>query len=180
MNLLARLLIGAAGYESGMQAKELLERHHYYNAAKNYCAMVGKPLLRIGMRRSVFEPPNGDYTLDIDEAVLRIPGGVVGDERAIPFSDKFFGASFNEHTLEHLHTAEDVEKAIRECCRVADHAILLAPSPYSIIGLLHPDHKLRMWFRRGNNIVVKQLRMAAQTSQAMVINNPWEVTVTNT
>jgi len=37
-----------------------------------------------------------------------------------------------------------------------------------------------MWFRRGNNIVVKQLRMAAQTSQAMVINNPWEVTVTNT
>lgn len=162
-------------YEVLLQVQENRERHHYYRLAKQHCDRTGKPLLRIGMRRGFMEPPNGDVTLDIDPAVLRIPGGVQGDERAMPFSDKQFGVSFNEHTLEHLHTAHDVRIAIDECCRVADFAILLAPSPYSVIGLLHPDHKLRLWFKRNNEIIVQQIK---GYSQVMVVNNPWQVRIT--
>ena len=175
MSLARTILLVVSGYELSLQAREIAERHHYYNIARKYCDEVGKPLLRIGIKRSPLEPPNGDYTLDIDPIVLSLPGGVLGDERSMPFANKQFGVSFNEHTLEHLHNIEDVKAAISECCRVADHAILLAPSPYSIIGLLHPDHKLRMWFKNNNKIVVSQIR--GSISQAIVISNPWELAI---
>ena len=151
------LLAGTAAYEGIIQIKEHNERHTYYKWARSYCNQVNKPLLRVGMRRSMLEPPNGDVTIDIDTNVLGIPGGVHGDERNMPFMDKEFGVCFNEHTLEHLYTAEDVEKAISECRRVADSAVLLAPSPYSIYAsLFNPTHHLRLWFdNQKNQIIVR-------------------------
>lgn len=107
----ARTVIGlTALYEAMVQTPEFAERHMAYREARAYCDAVGKPLLRIGIRRSPLEPPNGDTTLDIDPIVLTIPGGVQRDERDMRmFSDRQFGVAFNEHTLEHLHTVEDVE-----------------------------------------------------------------------
>lgn len=147
----------AVVYEGSIQVSEHAERYHYWEVARAYCDLVGKPLLRIGIKRSYFEPPNGDITIDIDLKVLDIPGGVHGDERFMPFADKQFGACFNEHTLEHLHTAEDVEMAVNECARVADVAFLLAPSPYSIwANLFNPTHNLRLWMDpRNNRILVR-------------------------
>ena len=141
---------------SVMELAEVKERHDWWRESVKYCQSVGKPLLRIGIRRGPFEPPNGDVTLDLDPIVLGIKGGVVGDERCMPFSDKQFGVCFNEHTIEHLYSAEDVELSISECMRVADYAVILAPSPYSFGGLFHPDHKLRVWFKNNNKIVVKE------------------------
>jgi len=145
-------------YEGCITIKNIIERHTSYNQAREYCDQIGKPLLRIGMKQNFWEPPNGDVTLDIDPIVLNIEGGVLGDERQMPFSDKEFGVAFNEHTLEHLYSAEDVEMAVNECVRVADKAILLAPSPYSITGnLFNPTHHLRLWFDQTNNrILVKE------------------------
>ena len=60
----------------------------------------------------------------------------------MPFGDREFGACFNEHTLEHLHSADDVRLAISECMRVADYAVFLTPSPHSLAALIHPDHRL--------------------------------------
>ena len=137
-----------AAYEFEIQSTEFNERHGLWRWSRDYCSRIGKPLLRIGIRRSFLEPPNGDVTLDIDPAVLAIPGGVLGDERQMPFADKQFGVCFNEHTLEHLKTVEDVQLAVKECARVADKAVLLAPSPYSIISMLHPNHFQRLWFER--------------------------------
>lgn len=166
MNLFQAALV----YEGFIQAIELEERHHYYRLARDYCSEVSKPLLRIGMRRSPLEPPNGDVTLDIDPSVERVSGGVLGDVRAMPFAGKQFGVCFNEHVLEHLRTASDVQVAVAECCRVADYAILLAPSPYSIVANLHPGHHLRLWFKAHNQIVVEQLQTAQATMrQAMVV-----------
>lgn len=144
-------LIGAACYWGAVQLKEHVERQQLWGTARSYCDEVGKPLLRIGLRRSPLEPPNGDVTLDIDTAVTRIPGGVLGDVRNMPFPDKYFGAVVSEHVIEHLFTAEDVEQSISECVRVADMAIIEAPSPWSFGGLFHPDHKLRIWFE--DNVV---------------------------
>lgn len=170
------LAIGLVSYEGAIQAQEVAERKEYWQVARAYCDQIGKPLLRIGIRRSFLEPPNGDITLDIDPAVLSIPGGLQGDERDMPFGDREFGVCFNEHTLEHLHYPEDVALAVRECCRVADHAVLLAPSPHSIIGFLHPDHNLRLWFNKNNHIVVEQLRIPRQDPRgfAQAIVTPWD------
>ena len=153
--LLLGALSAAVVYEGAIQLSEIAERAKYWQLARAYCDAVEKPLLRIGIRRGPFEPPNGDVTLDVDTKVLDIPGGVHGDERAMPFRDKEFGIAFNEHTLEHLHTAEDVELSVNECRRVADYAILLCPSPYSwYASLFNPTHYLRLWFDPANNKII--------------------------
>ena len=148
--------VGTTGtYETVVQLKEHAERAYHWQVARAYCDMVGKPLLRIGMSRSAFDGDPGDVTLDIDSRVLDIPGGVLGDERDMPFPDKYFGCCFNQHTLEHLHTAEDVELAVNEGMRVADYQVLLAPSPHSIYATLFcPSHYLRMWFDNENQRIV--------------------------
>jgi len=174
----ALLLLGA--YELNVVARESVERHAYWELVREYCDSVRKPLLRIGMRRSFTEPPNGDVTLDLDPAVQGISGGVWGDERDMPFSTKEFGVCFNEHTLEHLRTAEDVQLAVNECVRVADRAVFLAPSPYGIYSSMFcPTHNLRLWFDRdSNSILVKEntdrtgMGYSCGISQALVTDDP--------
>lgn len=142
-------------YEGIVQVSETAERHYHFQKAREYCDKVGKPLLRIGVRRSIFEPPNGDVTLDIDPVVRGLLGGIWGDERKMPFRDKQFGYCFNEHTLEHLETPEDVALAVKECVRVADRAVFLAPSPYGLVATFFcPTHRLRLWFGQGKMFVV--------------------------
>lgn len=132
-------------YELGIQSREFDERHSAWRSAQAYCNAVGKPLLRIGMRRSPLEPPNGDVTIDVDRVVLSIPGGVQGDERAMQmFASKRFGVAFNEHTMEHLDAPEDVALAVAECLRVADFGYFLFPSAASIVANLHPTHHLQL------------------------------------
>jgi hypothetical protein len=141
-------------WETATSIGSIYERHKLYNQAVQESERSGKPILRIGMRRSFIEPPNGDYTLDIDPAVLKLDGGVQGDERDMPFEDKQFSVAFNEHTLEHLYKAEDVQKAVNECVRVADHAYIICPSPNSIISnMFNPTHHLRLWFDQENNTI---------------------------
>ena len=169
-----------AAYEGIIQIKEFDERHRYYNWARRYCDDVKKPLLRIGMRRSSLEPPSGDVTLDLDPEIENVEGGVYGDVRDIPYPDKTFGVTFNEHVLEHLHTAGDVEAAISECVRVADKTVLLCPSPYSIYASLFcPTHNLRLWFDAKNNKIVVRpnkwrtgMGYRAGIGQAIVIDEP--------
>lgn len=148
------LAAGVLVYEGFIHLAETQERWNYYNYGRDYCTKTGKQLLRIGVRRGVLEPPMGDVTLDIDPVVLNYEGGVLGDERHMPFADKQFGVCFNEHTLEHLETPKDVELAVNECIRVADIAILLAPSPYGIYATFFcPLHNLRLWFDNENNTI---------------------------
>lgn len=158
----AQILGFLVRYELMIQIAETGERHHYWKLARQYCDSVNKPLLRIGMRRSILEPPNGDVTLDLDPEVLKIQGGILGDERRMPFRDKQFGVSFNEHTIEHLPNPQDVDMAVKECVRVADVAIILAPSPYSIYAnLFCPTHYLRTWLSPKRNeieVVANRLR----------------------
>ena len=70
------VISGILLWEVPIQLHELFERHRLYRKARNYCDRVHKPLLRIGMRRSPLEPPNGDTTLDIEPSVTELPGGV--------------------------------------------------------------------------------------------------------
>jgi len=178
--------IGLTTYEVAIQLKEHSERRKYWDIARAHCDQSGKKLLRIGIRRGIFEPPNGDVTLDLDPVVLNIPGGTCGDERDMPFADKEFGVCFNEHTLEHLHSREDVELAVNECVRVADKAILLCPSPYSIISnLFCHTHYLRIWFdkdkiRVTNNdyrVLPDTLPLPSAIGQALVLKDKAPVVI---
>jgi hypothetical protein len=137
--------------------KENNERHTWYNYARQYCNAVNKPLLEVGMRRYSWQPPDGDYVIDTDPAVLDLPNGVQGTECEMPFPDKMFGFVYNAHTLEHLNSVEDIEKAISECRRVADFTILLTPNPHSIVAnFFCPTHKFKLWMDQVNNkIIVK-------------------------
>jgi ubiquinone/menaquinone biosynthesis C-methylase UbiE len=90
----------------------------------------------------------------------------------MPFRNKQFGACFNEHTLEHLETAEDVEKAVNECVRVADLTVLLAPTPYGLYAnLLCPTHYLRMWFENGKIRVIDNRYLTGIGYHAPAIGN---------
>lgn len=141
-------------YEATLGLKENMERHNFYKSAREYSNNVGKPLLVVGMQRHWWEPNNGDVTIDVDPKINTIPSGLWADEREIPFPDKYFGAVYNAHTLEHMPTEEDIELAISECIRVADKAIFLCPSPYGIYSSLFcPAHKYRIWFDQANNQV---------------------------
>ena len=156
-NTLKLILLAGGLYWGLTEISEIGERHHYWNIARRYCDSVGKPLLRIGIRRNPLEPPNGDVTLDIDERVLAIDGGVLGDIRDMPFNNKEMGVCFSEHVIEHLYNSEDVEMAIKECVRVADYAVILAPGPYTVGGYFHPDHKMRFWFYGNEQILAQNI-----------------------
>jgi SAM-dependent methyltransferase len=149
-------LAGAVAlYEVGHQIHDNYERSYYWDVARAYSDAVGKPLLVVGMKRWPWQPPDGDVTVDLDPAVLGIPGGVQANELSMPFSDKQFGACYNAHTLEHMASAEDVETAVNECLRVAEIAIFLCPSPYSIVAnMFCPSHNLRLWFDNDNNRII--------------------------
>ena len=158
MGLAGKILLAFGAYEIGVGVRANLENHAYWKLAREHCDKVDKPLLLIGMRRAwkvALGMPNGDVTLDLDPAVQSIKGGVLADERDMPFADKQFGACLNEHTLEHLHSAEDVQLAVNECFRVADKAIFTGPSPYSVFNnFFLPSHYLRLWFDPVNNKIM--------------------------
>jgi hypothetical protein len=147
-------------YEGGIAVKENIERHKHFNDARAYCDEVRKPLLVVGMKRHPWEPPDGDVTIDIDPLVENIPGGVLSDVTDIPFNDKTFGAAYCPHILEHMESEDAVQAAVDECTRVADKAVFLCPSPYSIWGnFFCPAHNFRVWFDPG----LDQIRIKENT-----------------
>ncbi len=140
------------GMEAGAGLRNEIERHTFYREARDYCDSVGKPLLRVGMRRYFWEPPDADCTVDINPDVTKTHGGVLADEREMPFEDKQFGVCLNQHTLEHLSSPAEVEQAVGECVRVAEITVLLTPSPYSIVSnVFNPEHKVRLHYDSINN-----------------------------
>ena len=174
--MIRTLLMLAGTYWAVTSLAETSERQEYFKAAREYCDEVSKPMLQVGIRHWLLNPPESEVTLDIDERVLEVPGGVVGDERDMPFTNKQFGVCMNSHTLEHLYNAEDIEKAISECVRVADYAVLLVPTPYGIGSLLHPDHKLNILFKDDNIYIKKKWyvegwKWPGGIGQAMVLHD---------
>ena len=155
MVITLKTLLGLwVGYEGGIGVRNIIERHTYYKEAREYCDRIGKPMLRIGMRKYFWEPPDADVTVDINPEVRTIAGGICADERNLPFANKEFAACINQHTLEHLSSIGDIEKAVNECVRVADIAVLLTPSPYSLFtNVFNPHHNLRLYFDQVKNTI---------------------------
>ena len=151
-------------WEGIIQLKENSDRSTVYQEAQIYADSLNKPLLVVGgplggkVRGTlgIRSHGYGDVCIDIDPgACIGAPEAVVGDIRSIPYSDKYFGAVFVSHVLEHLPTVEDCEMAIEELNRVADKAFLCVPSKASFFAWFVPDHHL--WITESNgNLRIEQ------------------------
>jgi hypothetical protein len=80
---------------------------------------------------------------------------IEADIRNIPLPDKWAGAAFASHVLEHLPTPADARIALGELGRIADYVYIVSPRKSNIMAWLHPDHHL--WVtQRGHRIRLQQ------------------------
>lgn len=137
------IIAGIALWEGLAQIAELSERHQTFARAREYADGVGKPLLVVGAPKWKLNHPCGDITIDIDpEMASFCPTGQVADVRDIPYPDKYFGASYASHVIEHLPTVGDAVTALEELDRVSDRVFIVSPHRHSISAWLHPGHHL--------------------------------------
>lgn len=151
---LAGVAKGLLAWQGTVWYKQELERHSKYEAARAYAKSVGKPLLVVGgplggLNRKLTGVQGhgyGDVCIDVDPAACAgAPSDckvVVGDVRSIPYPDRYFGAAFASHVLEHLSTVAECERALAELRRVADAVFIAGPSKQAITGWVHPEHHL--------------------------------------
>jgi len=121
---------------------ENVERAGIFQQARARALESGKPLLNAGcgelktvggFPRAILE---SDVNLDlVAQDVPRFTQAPIED---IPFPDKHFGAVFCCHALEHV---DDLDLAIRELDRVADHVFVVVPRAVWPSSWLHPGHK---------------------------------------
>ncbi len=165
MNPLVLPLFVVFAHQVAVMSAQQEDRDSKYELARAYADYVGKPLLVVGgpygatgFRRVLNLPAHGfgDVCVDIDpEACINSAQYVQADVRDIPFSNKFFGAAFASHCLEHLPTAQNAILAVNELNRVADIVLIAYPTPSSVIASLVPDHYLWLHQER-NTLYIKQ------------------------
>ena len=81
--------------------------------------------------------------MDIDAAACQgCPLTVIGDIRDIPYPDKYFGAAFAAHIVEHMSTVQEGAQAINELARVADRFWIVVPGKLQFQGIFHTDHHI--------------------------------------
>lgn len=153
------LIIRAAVlWQGAVWATGYIEKNQVYIKAREYADNVGKPLLVIGgpgagENRSLIvqllklpEHPCGDVCIDTAIQACSVCGATVervqADIRRIPYPDKYFGAVFVSHVLEHLPTVADAEQAVAELKRVADQLFVVSPHKLDFSAWVHPDHHL--------------------------------------
>ena len=148
------LLKGLALYQGIVSVAERRERQVVYKRAYQTALEKRKPLLVVGGHRG--RHGTGDVCIDTNiKACKGAPVSIPGDIRRIPLPDKWAGAVFASHVLEHLPTVADAEMAIRELFRVADTIYIVSPSKLNMVAWLHPDHHL--WVRCiGGRIEIEQ------------------------
>jgi len=115
-------------------------RQMYWRKAYEIARGKGKPMLVIGNPKG--RHGCGDVTIDISPTG-ECPVEFRADVRDLGmFQDKQFGSVFCSHVLEHLPSVGDVNRALSEINRISEYAVVLFPTPASVIGWIHPDHSL--------------------------------------
>jgi hypothetical protein len=134
---------------------ERIDRKLIYEKARNYSISVGKPLIVMGGTKG--RHGSGDICIDIDPKSCQ--GALTflwGDIRAIPLPDKFAGAVFASHVLEHLYTVHDARIALAELLRIADRVYIVYPHKWNPMAWLHPGHHI--WVSINGNYVLFEQR----------------------
>lgn len=151
----------------GVLVVEASERHREYAKASEYAGSVGKPLLVVGgpygvgfLRSGFLRSPAhgfGDVCMDIDPMACRgAPEAIRGSILDIPYPDKYFGAAFASHVLEHMATVDIAVSAYDELSRVADRVFIATPRRLNVLAQFNPNHHLWVW--QGDGSVYFQQR----------------------
>lgn len=151
MSVIRWALLALTAWQGKVLIGEEINRNQKYGEAEAFAKYRGKPFLVVGGPYGVsplrhlfhFKAHGcGDLCLDIDARACQGCKMVVADIRDIPFSDKYFGAAFASHVIEHLPTESDAEQAVHELYRVADDVWIVSPSKQSIMAWLASGHHL--------------------------------------
>jgi hypothetical protein len=149
-------------YQAGIYLSEYAERKRVYGEAYNYAKAINKPLLVVGgpyggniiHKIFGFMPHGaGDICIDTDPSACGNSNFLQADIRNIPLPDKYAGAVFCSHVIEHLPSREDAILALRELVRISDAQFVLVPSKLNIRAWLHADHKLWIYENEGQLII---------------------------
>ncbi len=133
MNLIIMLLVGytAQSFLEDTERKEVLQK------AIEAARQSGKPLLNAGCGQT-FQLAHAAADVNLDCVFRSVPNFVLAPVEHIPFPDKYFGAVFCSHVIEHV---ADYQVALVELNRVADNVFCITPSPLFPISWLLPAHK---------------------------------------
>jgi hypothetical protein len=137
-------------YQAIITFLEYDKRKKVYLLASNYAKSLNKPLVVVGGYNFQqwgidFDIPvhgQGDLCIDIKPSACYNSNFLQADIRNIPLPDKYAGAVYCSHVLEHLKTIPDAVLAYKELSRIADKVFLCYPSKLNISAWVHPDHYL--------------------------------------
>lgn len=125
------------------------ERNKVFDQAKARARQLGKPLLNAGC--GTIKPIGGfpraikESNVNLDIVPQGVPRFTLASIENIPYPDKYFGAVFCCHVLEHI---DNLERGLRELDRVADSVYAVVPRAIWPSSWLHGGHK-RVFTGRG-------------------------------
>lgn len=121
---------------------ENAERNEIFSRAKAKAIEVNKPLLNAGCGAlkliGGFPRAIRESDINLDVKYRDVPNFVLADIENIPYPDRYFGAAFCCHVLEHV---DDWKGALAELYRVSDNVFVVVPEPVWPSTWLHPGHK---------------------------------------
>ena len=152
------LIFGIAGY-----IYEFSEREAVFIQARAKADELGKPLLNAGCGgfRFIGGFPRGilesDVNLDIEPR--DVPHFTLANLENIPYPDKYFGAVFCSHTLEHI---DNWRRGLAELNRVSDNVYVIVPKAIWVSNWLNPTHKRfflgdQVYERTNNGWVINEI-----------------------
>lgn len=161
------IIASLAVREGFQQLVEAGERKMIFKQAEDYSNFLQKPLLVVGPPRLSMYHGCGDVTIDITESES-FCDVEIADVRDIPYPDRYFGASYVSHVLEHLPAIEDAFQALDELERVSDRVFVVSPHKTSLIASIHPGHHL--WVTpSGDGYIIEQRGEAKTKPSSYVI-----------
>lgn len=166
--MIKAIIIGMVAREAFQQMGEVNERRQIFHQAREYADGFGKPLLVVGAPKFGINHPFGDVTIDLSPSMARFGNAEVADVREIPYPDRYFGAAFCSHVLEHLPTITDAFQALDEMERVADKVFTVSPHKTSLMAWINPGHHL--WVTpSGDGYVIEQRNNLKPREKSYVI-----------
>lgn len=128
------------------------EQDNIFMEAKQTALRLGKPLLNAGCGSAYWRGLNeSDVNIDIEPR--DVPNFVLCSvEDMSMFPDKYFGAVFCSHVLEHVN---NLQAAKSELERVADYQYIITPNPLSLSGWLSPWHVRVFKDNHGGDVLVE-------------------------
>jgi SAM-dependent methyltransferase len=131
--------------------------------AREAALQTGKPLLNAGCGAAYTEL--SDINLDIEPK--EISNFIHGDiQNLSAFKEKQFGAVYASHVVEHV---EDLDAALAELNRVADHVFIITPFPLWPWAWLWPGHKWVLW--EGKRMAATPYKLIKSITRKLTVDN---------